>query len=222
MKGRREEELTASSENGLGPAIRAWRRLRGMTVTELAVQAGFGPNGRGYISRIEHGHIRHLGDDRLKRIAAALHLQSADLLLPRLPETYAEIPLHDLDEAIIGGTILLHVCAEKSLDWARLQLQLATFYHERAATSQTTVAKYAALARGQHYVRRALLVFAEAKTTQSFAEATLLDQKISDALDPLIIAGSQALLKRFSPQSFDWARIQFLRAKFYYQRVTNL
>src|SRR6266851_10426412 len=99
MRGRREEELTSHSpaENGLGATIRAWRHFRGMTVTELAIAAGFGVNGRGYISRIEHSQIHHLGEERLNRIAAALELQSADLLLHRMPEAPDDAPTRDLE-----------------------------------------------------------------------------------------------------------------------------
>ena len=212
MRGRREEELVSHSpsENELGTAIRAWRRFRGMTVTELAVQAGFGNTGRGYISRIEHGHIRHLGGDRLQRIAAVLQLQSIDLLLHRLPEAHEETPIHDLDEAIIGGKALLKGCNERSFDWARVQLLLAKLYHEQAAMLQTIAAKHTALTHAQLYIERCLLVFTEDATPRSFQEATLLGREIADLLDATIIAGCQAFLKRCPPRSIDWARIQLL------------
>lgn len=222
MKGRREEELSPSSENRLGAAIRARRRRQGMSLTQLAIQVGFGANGRSYISHIEHGRIQHLGEDRLKRIVAALHLPDVDHLLSPSPEAPEESSSDNLDDGIIGATILLSVCAERSLDWARLQLQLATFYYQWAIVAPTTIAKYQALARARACTQHSLQVFTSAKTRASFQEATQLDQKINTALDPLIIAGSQALLKRFSPHSFDWARIQFLRAKFFHQQAGRL
>jgi transcriptional regulator with XRE-family HTH domain len=223
MRGRREEELASHSaaENGLGMAIRAWRRFRGMTVTELAVQAGFGTNGRSYISRIEHGQIRHLGEDRLQRIAAVLALHSSDLLLHRMPDAHEGTPIHDLDEAIIGGKALLKGCEEQSFDWARLQLLLAKLYHEQATVLQTIAAKYTALTQAQHSVERCFLVFTEDATPRSFQEATHLGCEIADLLDATIIAGCQAFLKRCSPQSIDWARIQLLRAKFYRERAAT-
>ena len=66
MRGRRERELEPRfpSEGWLGITIRAWRRFRGFTVTDLAVQAGFGKNGRGYISKIEHHQIKRLGEEQ--------------------------------------------------------------------------------------------------------------------------------------------------------------
>jgi transcriptional regulator with XRE-family HTH domain len=224
MRGRREEELSSRSpaDNGLGTAIRAWRRFRGMTVTDLAVQAGFGKNGRGYISRIEHSQIRHLGEERLDRIAAALQLQRADLLLHRLPETYGETPAHDLDEAIIGGKALLSRCVEQSFDWARLHLLLAKLYRERAATSHMMVAKYTALIDAQQCIECALRVFTANTAPLSFQEATRLGREIDDVLETSITTGSAALMKRCPPQSPDWARIQMLLAKFYCERAAVL
>jgi tetratricopeptide (TPR) repeat protein/transcriptional regulator with XRE-family HTH domain len=69
----------------LGATVRAWRKHRGLTVTALAVQAALGSNGRGYISQIEHGRIRHPHDGHLGRIAEALGVTSSDLLLGRRP-----------------------------------------------------------------------------------------------------------------------------------------
>lgn len=224
MRGRREEDLVVHSpaKNGLGAAIRAWRRFRGMSVTDLAIRAGFGRNGRGYISRIEHSQIRHLGEERLERIAAALQLQRADLLLHRLPETHAHAPAQDLDEAIIGAWALLNVCVEKSFDWARMQLLLTKLYCERAAAAYTTVARHAALAEAQSCLKGALLVFTVNTAPQSFQEATRLRQEIGDILEASLVPGSKALLKRYPSQSLDWARIQMLLAKFYRERATIL
>jgi transcriptional regulator with XRE-family HTH domain len=224
MRGRREEELASRSaaENGLGTAIRAWRRFHGLSVTELAVRAGFGKNGRGYISRIEHSLIRHVSEERLNRIATALQLQSADLLLHRMPETHTEVPTYDLDEAIIGGKALLKGCVAQSFDWARIQLLLAKLYRERAVASHTAVAKHAALTEAQQCIECALLVFTASRTPQSFQEAMQLGREIGDVLEVSIVDGSIALLKRCPPQSLDWARIQLLLAKFYRERATVL
>jgi transcriptional regulator with XRE-family HTH domain len=221
MRGRREEELIAPSpsENGLGITIRAWRHFRGLTVTDLAIQAGFGKNGRGYISRIEHSQIRHLGEERLKRIAAVLQLQSIDLLLHRMPEASEETLTHDLDDAIIGGRALLKRCREKSFDWARVQLLLAKLYCELATTSQTTSAKHTALIQAQRCIESSLLVFTADTAPQSFPEATRLRQEIRAVLDASILTGCTAFLKRCSPQSLDWARIHVLLAKFHREQA---
>src|SRR5216683_2021521 len=134
MRGRREEELTSHSpaENGLGTAIRAWRHFRGMTVTELAIAAGFGKNGRGYISKIEHSQIRHLGEEPLASIAQALNLSQGDLQQGRLPEMQEE-PVLDkgtLDDAIAGCKAWLRVYRQddKLLDCARTYFKLAELY----------------------------------------------------------------------------------------------
>jgi transcriptional regulator with XRE-family HTH domain len=224
MRGRKEEELASHSlpENGLGTTIRAWRRFRGMTVTDLAVQAGFGKNNRGYISRIEHGQIRRLGEERLNCIAAALHLERADLLLHRMPEVHEGAPVQDLDDAIIGGKALLKECEEQSFDWARIQLLLAKLYREHANASHTTVAKYAALTEAQHCIECSLRVFTVSTAPRSFQEAMQLGQEIGEVLDASIIVGSKALLKRCPPQSLDWARIQLLLAKFYCEHAVVL
>src|SRR6266496_5336978 len=89
MRGRRERELEPHfpSEGEPGVTIRAWRHFRGMTVTDLAIQAGFGKNGRGYISKIEHGLIRRLGEEQLAAIAQALGLAQIDLQQSRMPKT---------------------------------------------------------------------------------------------------------------------------------------
>jgi transcriptional regulator with XRE-family HTH domain len=224
MRGRKEEELASHllPENGLGTTIRAWRRFRGMTVTDLAVQAGFGKSNRGYISRIEHGQIKRLGEERLNCIAAALQLQHTDLLLHRMPEIYEGAPAQDLDDAIIVGKALLKKCEELSFDWARMQLLLAKLYREHATVSHTTVAKYTALTEAQRCIECSLRVFTVSTAPRSFQEAMQLGQEIGEVLDASIIAGSEALLKRCPPQSLDWARIQLLLAKFYYERAVVL
>lgn len=224
MRGRKERELAShlSGENGLGTTIRAWRRFHGLTVTELAERSGFGKNGRGYISKIEHGQIRHLGEERLNRIAAALKVQSADLLLHHMPETHAEAPIYDLDEAIIGGKALLKKCAEQPFDRARIQLLLAKLYSERAASALTTAQKHAALTEAQQCIESALRVFTTKTAPKSFQEATQLGHAIGEALDDSIVDCCAALMKRCPPQSLDRARIQLMLARFHYERAAAL
>lgn len=151
-----------------------------MSVTELAVAAGSGHNGRGYISKIEHQHIRRLGEERLSRIATALHVPSADLLLRRLPESLEGMPVHDLDEAIIGARALLGACAEQSLERARLQLLQAKLHRDRAATSSLTGVKYAALTEAQACIERALPIFDAHKASRSLGEAEQPGQEMSN------------------------------------------
>lgn len=220
MRGRREEELVSYPlpENGLGATIRAWRRFRGMTVTELAVQAGFGKEGRGYISKIEHQQIKRLGEERLQRIAAALQLQSVDLLLHRMPETHGGTPASGLDDAIIAGKALLHQCKEQLLDWARIQLVLAKLYYERATMAQVNAAKYSALHEAKQCVERSLRIFNAETAPQSFQEATHLSHAITELMEASIILCSRALLQRYVPQSLDWARIHLQLAKFHHAR----
>jgi transcriptional regulator with XRE-family HTH domain len=85
-RGRKERELPGGDRpaSWLGATLRDWRRRRSLTVTELAVRAGFGPSGRGYVSKIEHGKIERPHEDHLRRIAAALEVD-AEELLARVP-----------------------------------------------------------------------------------------------------------------------------------------
>jgi transcriptional regulator with XRE-family HTH domain len=87
-RGRKESELAfdTSGANSLGEAVRSWRHHRGLTVTELAILAGFGTSGRSYISKVEHGAIRRLGAARLRAIAESLQIRLEDLL-PRAIES---------------------------------------------------------------------------------------------------------------------------------------
>jgi transcriptional regulator with XRE-family HTH domain len=220
MRGRREVELTTHSatENGLGKSIRAWRHFLSMSVTDLAVHAGFGKNGRGYISKIEHGQIHHLSDEHLERIAKALNLQSVDLLLHRMPESDAETLVYDLDAAIIGGSVVLKVCAKESSEWVLMHLMLAKLYCERAAAAQTVAMKDASLIKAQHCLKYARLVFTANTAPEHFQEAIQLSQEIDEILDASIITGCLALLKRCDPQSLGWACIQMQLAKRYCRR----
>jgi transcriptional regulator with XRE-family HTH domain len=85
-RGRKEAELGVDTPkpSNIGDALRRWRHLRGLTVTELAVQAGFGLSGRSYISKIEHGAIRHIGESKLQAILQALAIRAEDLHLGQL------------------------------------------------------------------------------------------------------------------------------------------
>ncbi|GER89784.1 hypothetical protein KDW_39460 [Dictyobacter vulcani] len=225
MRGRKEEALTSRSspENELGTVIRAWRHVRGLSVTDLAVAAGFGKNGRGYISRIEHGQIRHLGEERLLRLANALHLQRTDLLLHRMPEMHEKVPMDDLDAAILGGKILLKTCTEQSFDWARLQLLLARLYCERADTlCSTTAAKHTALIEAHQCIERALQVFTAHTARKSFEEATQLGREIDKLLYASIIESCLSFIQRCPPQSLDCARFHMLHAQWYRKRATSL
>jgi transcriptional regulator with XRE-family HTH domain len=81
-RGRKERELPHEDEpaSWLGATVREWRRRRELSVTDLAVRAGFGPSGRGYISKIEHGKIERPNEEHLRRIATALEVDAAELL----------------------------------------------------------------------------------------------------------------------------------------------
>lgn len=224
MRGRKEVELAShlSAENGLGTTIRAWRRFHGLTVTELAVRSGFGKNGRGYISRIEHSQIRHLGEERLNRIASVLKVQSADLLLHHMPETHAEAPTYDLDEAIIGAKALLKKCTTQPFDRARIQLLLAKLFSERATSALMAAQKHSALTEAQQCIQDALCVFTPKTAPKSYQEATKLDREIGKALESSIVDCCAALMKRCPPQSLDRARIQLMLARFHYERAAAL
>lgn len=91
MAGRREEALQENPSK-LGVAVRTWRRHRGLTVSALAVHSGFGKNGRGYISKIEHGIIRDINPRHLTQIASALGVSADELLHARLPLTVQGMP----------------------------------------------------------------------------------------------------------------------------------
>src|SRR6266481_5186643 len=95
MRGRKEEELAEDGQipSQLGETIRAWRRHNGLSVTDLAVKAGFGKDGRSYISKIEHGYINRLSDRRLDSIAEALNLSSSDLRSYQLPKKEQSDPI---------------------------------------------------------------------------------------------------------------------------------
>lgn len=83
LRGRREDELSVDVSgcpaSQLGATIREWRKYHHLSVTDLAIAAGFGETGRSYISQIEHGHIQQVGGKRLHRIAEALGISDDTL-----------------------------------------------------------------------------------------------------------------------------------------------
>jgi transcriptional regulator with XRE-family HTH domain len=163
MRGRREEDIRTDRQltNQLGVTIRAWRRHWGLSVTDLAVQAGFGKKGRGYISKIEHNLIKHVGDNRLDSIATALHLTSTDLLQHRMPETQAVKQERSLDKAIVGCKALLKVFPYRSLNWARIHFKLAELYWKHATFSSDATARGEILTEAHQCIEHALLTFRE-------------------------------------------------------------
>jgi len=232
VRGRRERELESqfSSESSLGVTIRAWRHFRGLTVTELAVQAGFGKNGRGYISKIEHQLIKRLGEGPLASIAHALDLAQSDLQQGRLPET-RENPLPDketLDDAIAGCQAWLRIYGQqdKLLDCARTYLKLAELYWERTALAEGREERGLFLAGALKNIDQALLLFRE-EAPGSYEEAQRLRKTIERAihlkdLDDAI-AGCNALLKvsHQQQQPLDWARTHTKLAQLYWDRATQ-
>ncbi|MBA3822808.1 MAG: helix-turn-helix domain-containing protein [Ktedonobacterales bacterium] len=96
-RGRKEIELDAvpPTTHLVGEAVRKWRRQRGLTVTELAIRAGFGRSGRSYISKIEHGAIRQIGEPHLLAILTALQIQRSDLSLLPMSNTATNHPALD-------------------------------------------------------------------------------------------------------------------------------
>jgi transcriptional regulator with XRE-family HTH domain len=69
----------------IGEVVMAWRKLRNLTVTELAQRSG-SPISKGYISQLEHNKVRQPSEDHLVRIATALHIPVLYLVTRRLPD----------------------------------------------------------------------------------------------------------------------------------------
>lgn len=86
-RGRRDEDLGSDGRpiSQLGATIRAWRKYRGLSGTELAVRAGLGETGRSYISQIEHGYIQQVGEQHLLRLASVLDVPADDILAWKSP-----------------------------------------------------------------------------------------------------------------------------------------
>ena len=183
MRGRKEEEIGAIQQptSQLGVTIRAWRRHWQLSVTDLAVQAGFGEKGRGYISKIEHGQIKHVADNRLDSIATALRLTSTDLLLHRMPETQAAKQADNLDKAIVGCKALLKVFSYRSLNWARMQFKLAELYWKRATFLADAATRGEILTEAEQCIEHALSVFTEGRAPHSYEEAVRLRLEIQKA-----------------------------------------
>jgi len=69
----------------IGEVVMAWRKLRNLTVTELAQRSGSTIT-KGYISQLEHDKVHRPNDDHLVRIAAALKIPVLYLVTRRLPD----------------------------------------------------------------------------------------------------------------------------------------
>lgn len=233
VRGRKERELEpqGSSGTGLGATIRAWRRHRGMTVTELAQQAGFGSNGRGYISKIEHERIKRLGEEQLGAIARALGMTRQDLQEQRLPEpqTRQHPDKAVLDEAIFGCKALLRVYdqdEEKRLDRARISVKLAELCWERHLLTDEREERGLLLEEALRQIDQALTIFHDV-APGSYQEARHLRAKIEHVryrndLDAAI-TGCQALLQVHHPQErpLDWARTHVRLAQLYWDRAVQ-
>lgn len=232
MRGRRERELESlsPSDGSLGATIRSWRRYREMTVTELAIRAGFGKNGRGYISKIEHQHIKHLGEDALTAIAHALDLVQEDLQQGRLPairESHAP-GKEVLDHAIAGCKAWLKVYQQEDmlLDRARIHLKLTELYWERRKLTEQQDERDQLLESALASIEQALPAFRE-KAPASYEEAqelhTLIEREwhrkeLDDA-----IAGCKALLSISHQEEhpLDWARTHTRLAQLYRDRALH-
>src|SRR5690242_15367626 len=89
-RGRPEQALGTDGRpvSKLGLTLRAWRKHRNLSVTELADRAQLGESGLSYISQIEHGYIQHLAGERLERIAQALDISTDTLLMYKSPPAF--------------------------------------------------------------------------------------------------------------------------------------
>lgn len=229
MRGRRERELELpiSSEDTLGATIRAWRHYRGLSVTDLAMRAGFGQNGRGYISKIEHNQIKRLGEEAFTSIAQALDLSPLDLQQPRMPDTQ-ESQMPDkgiLDDAVAGCKAWLRVYSQddRPLDCARTYLKLAELYWEQLALAEGKREREQLLADALQSVDQALPLFHE-EAPDSYKQAIKMRSAIEKVmyvkdLDDAIV-GCKALLKIYTQEkkALDWARTHTKLAQLYWDR----
>lgn len=234
VRGRRERELAPpiSSEDHVGRTIRAWRHFREMSVTDLAVQAGFGKNGRGYISKIEHQLIKRLGREPLAAIARALELSPMHLQQGHLPEMReSQVPGPDneaLDDAIAGCKAWLRVYSQEDhpLDYARTHVKLAELYWERMARVGERTERRTLLADALHSLDRALPLFSQ-EAPDSYEKARSLRSAIEKEISLIdlddAIAGCQALFKIYSQEqhALDWARTHTKLARLYWDRTTH-
>lgn len=209
VRGRRERELEPyiSLEDSLGVTIRAWRHFRGLTVTKLAVRAGFGKNGRGYISKVEHNLIKRLSGEFLAAIAQALDLSPIDLQQSHKPERQErQIPGKDtLDDAIVGCQAWLRIYSqdENCLDYARTHFKLAELFWERMSHAEGKTERGLFLLDALHSINQALPLFAEEaldlyEKAQSMRSAIEREMYLKDLDDA--IAGCSALLKVYSQE----------------------
>lgn len=234
MRGRRERELVSSlsSEDHLGKTIRAWRHFRGMSVTELAIRAGFGQNGRGYISKIEHQLIKRLGKEPLAAIARALDISPVDLQRGCLPETRESLGLSPgkevLDDAIAGCQAWLRVYRQEDhrLDYARTHFKLAELYWERMARVEERIERRTLLADALHSLDQVLPLFSQ-EAPDSYEKARRLRSSIEKEISLIdlddAIAGCQALFRIYSQEqhALDWARTHTKLARLYWDRTAH-
>jgi transcriptional regulator with XRE-family HTH domain len=232
VRGRRERELEQhwSLEDRLGATIRAWRHFHGLTVTELAIRAGFGKNGRGYISKIEHDQIKRLGEEPLAAIAQALDLPQIDLQRHRMPEVReSQNPDKEtLDDAIAGCKAWLKVYRQDDnlLDCARTYFEIAELCWERMKLTERREERGMFLADALQSIDQALPLFREgapgsyeeAQRLRSTIEREIHLKNLDDA-----IAGCKALLKisRQEERPLDWARTHARLAQLYRDRATQ-
>lgn len=232
VRGRRERELEPhrAAEDSLGATLRAWRHVRGLSVTELAVRAGFGPNGRGYISKIEHGHIQRLSGPAQAALAHALDLSPLDLQQRRLPaEREHALPAKEtLDDAIAGcrAWLRLYRQDDKRLDSARTHFKLAELYWARLAHADGQTERGTLLDAALQSINQALALFST-EAPDSSEQAQHLRRAIERAivltdLDDAI-TGCNALLTVSSQEqnALDWARTQIKLAQLYWDRTTS-
>jgi transcriptional regulator with XRE-family HTH domain len=230
VRGRKERELVQqwSLEDTLGATIRAWRRYLGLTVTELAMRAGFGKNGRGYISKIEHNQIKRLGEESLAAIARALNISPIDLQQHRMPEAQeSQNPGKEiLDDAIVGCKAWLKVYRQDDnlLDCARTYFKLAELCWERMKLTEKREERGTFLNDALQSIDLALSLFhqgapgsyEEAQQLRSMIAREILLKDLDDA-----IAGCKALLKisRQEERPLDWARTHTRLARLYLDRA---
>lgn len=68
----------------MGQVVRAWREARGLSVSQLAAQAGK-PVTKDYVSKLEHGRIQDAGSKHRKRIAGVLNVPEVYLVVRKMP-----------------------------------------------------------------------------------------------------------------------------------------
>ncbi|SRR6266568_8846259 len=71
-------------QTSIGEVVKAWREMRGYTLTELAQRTNSTIT-KGYLSQLENNRIDQPNDDHLLRIAKALDIPVEYLLTRRMP-----------------------------------------------------------------------------------------------------------------------------------------